>query len=1280
VLSALSQAWASWKTAPGVALLAVVAFAVGIGSATAIFTVVNGVLLRPLPYPDGERFVSLYGVNTTNPGPMMTMSVPELQDYEQQTTTFDAFGWFRAGRFRLTAPGEPRFVPGAAVTPALARQLGPPRLGQWFVDDTSAVISTSLWRRLGGGREIIGRAITLDERQYTITGVMPPAFQLPLPSFGISRGDTEVWIPFVPSPSDANRGAQRYSAYARRKPGVSLEQAKADASRVATAIAAIDTARYQNYTAGVADLREVTIEMVGAGVRAPLMILLGSAGLLLLIACANVATLLLARSVARARETAIRVALGASRRQLALRYFTEGALVSIAGAVAGVGLSAIFVGRILAAASYVVPHVDEIAIDWKVLGFSVAVAVATGVLAGLAPLWQAIRTAPNAVLTEGVRASAAAPARRLSKAFVVAEIALAFTLLTTSAILVVHMRNLERVSLGFDPDGIVAFNLTLPRGAGTSEERAERLRAEQARLMDALRQTPGVTGAAFASRLPAGVCGDTPIYVEGRPPDALAQRVCPVEATPNFFSTMRIPLRAGRPLNESDSQQRDPRAVVINEAAARAYWPERNPIGASARLSRPDNTRAVVVGVAGDVRNSGLNRPAAPEIYLPAAVVNPMNVVVRSDLPADQVIAAVRRAIRQADPTLVMENVRTIHDIVLNNLQLERLSSLVMTFFGLAALVMATLGVYGVMSYFVRQRTVELGTRMALGAVNRDLVALVLGGGLKLSLAGVAVGSLALVGIVPLLVRYLGVADFGWLPFAASTAVVGLVGTAAASVPAWRTTLLSPMAAIREQPSSVWRWTREGMQRAVRDIRQAVGGDDSGSDISPADVLTAFVDAARGADSYTGALRAVLASVCEELHVESAALIERRNDAPAEYRCLVAAGALETAAPVVAADGFLITRLRAYPLPLPFAPNELNALADWAAAHRPERLDEIRALAAAGVRLAVPLRTRNEILGVLLLGDRSFDSRLSAGASAKADALTQGKPQRAGFSAPEKQVLRACADQFALMIANARLTDRVVEQETLRRDIALASEVQRRLLPDAPPSVDGADFAAMSVPARRIGGDYYDFVELRDRALGIALADVSGKGVAAALIMSVVQASLRIISSEGDVPPPRLVARMNQFVHRSTPGSKYATFFYAQLDQQGRQLRYVNAGHNAPYLLRAGRLSTVASGPPELEQLSVGGTVVGMFPDMDYEEATVELCPGDVLLAFTDGVPEAHNPENEEFGDERLQQLLRHIAHLPANEISARLSDEMKGWIRDAEQYDDLTFIVMKVR
>jgi putative ABC transport system permease protein len=1256
VLSAFSQAWASWKTAPGVALLAVVAFAVGIGSASAIFTVINGVLLRPLPYPGSERFVSLYGSSTTAPGPFMAMSVPELHDYQQQTTSFDAFGWFRASRFRLTAPGEPQFVDGAAVTPALARQLGPPLLGQWFADDSSAVISSSLWRRLGGGRDIIGTAITLDGRTYTVTGVMPPAFRLPIATL-MGRAGTQVWIPLDPSPPNASRGSGQYFAYARRKPGVSLEQARADVRRVAAIVAATDPQRYRFYTAGADDLREAT----APSLRATLLILLGAAGLLLLIACANVATLLLARAVVRARETAIRVALGASRRQLAQSCFAEGALVSVAGAAAGVGLSLILVRYILAAASaFAVPRVDEIAVDWKVLGFSAAAAIATGVLAGLAPLWQAMRTAPNAVLSDGVRASAGAPARRLSKAFVVAEIALAFTLLTTSAILVVHLRNLGRVPLGFDTDGLVAFELTLPRRAIASEaQRAEAQRAEWARLLDALGQTPGVTGAALAKPLPgAPICGNTSLVLEGRPPDAGVQRPCVVQTTPDFFPVVRIPLRQGRLPNESDSQRKDPLSIVINEAAARAYWPGRSPIGGSARLSGPNGDRLEVIGVVGDVSNNGLTRAAVPAIYLSPRELNPMNVVVRSDLPTDQLVGALRRSMRQTDPIVVMSDVRTMNDIVRDALQLERLSSLVMTFFGLAALLMATLGIYGVVSYFVRQRTVELGTRMALGASHRDLVALVLGGGLKLSLAGLAVGSIALVGGVWLLVRYLEVAGFGWLPFAASSTVVVLVAAGAASVPAWRTTLLSPMAAIREQPPSVWRWAQPRMQRVARDLREAVGGADSGSEASPAHVLTAFVDAARSANSYSDALRAMLASVCGELHVESAALLERREGSTPEYRCLVAAGALETTAPVVAADGFLMTRLRAYPRPLPLAPNELDALAEWAAVHRRARLGEIRALAAAGVRLAVPLRTRSGILGVLLAGERL---------------------PRSDFSADEREVLRTSADQFALVIENARLTDRVVEQETLRRDIALASEVQRRLLPDAPPRADGVEFAAASVPARRIGGDYYDFVELRGHGIGIALADVSGKGVAAALIMSVVQASLRLISSEGDVPPSRLVARMNECIYRSTPASKYATFFYAQLDEP-RRLRYVNAGHNAPYLLRAASRSTAGAAPPEIEELSTGGTVVGLFPEMEYEEATVELRSGDVLLAFTDGVPEAHDPEGEEFGEERLRQLLRRTAHLPANEIGARLSDEMKNWIGDAEQYDDLTFIVMKVR
>ncbi len=1253
MLSALSQAWASWRTAPGIAVLAVIAFAIGIGSATAIFTVVSGVMLRPVPYPHGERFVAVYGASTTDPSTFYSLSIPDLQQYQEQATAFDVFGWFRTGRYNLTAPGEPQFVPGAAVTPSLARELGPPVLGQWFTDDSGAVISTSLWQRLGGRRDIIGSAITMDDRRYTVTGVMPASFQMPIAGTAMTAGETEAWISLDPKPSNPNPGSRAYFAYARRKPGVSLDQALADAKRVAANIARADPPGHPFFTARVSALRQSTL----TNLEATLMSLLAGAGLLLLIACANVATLLLARSVVRARETAIRVALGASRGQLALRYFAEGALVSVAGAAAGVALSAIFVRQIVVVASEFVPRAGDITIDWRVLGFSVAIAIGTGVLAGLAPLWQALRTPPHAVLTEGVRASSAAPARRLSKAFVIAQIALAFALLTSSAILVVHLRNLGHVSLGFDSNNLLTFEVTLPR-TGTPDGR----RAEQARLLEGLRQTPRVTNAAFVNSLPIGPgCFGTSINLDGEPPGTPVHRVCIVLATPDFIATMRIPLRAGRVLTTSDDDRKDLLPMMVNEAAVRALWRGRNPIGARGRFSGANGDRFEVIGVMGDVRNNGLNKSPEPQVYFSANVMasNQMTAIVRSDVPTDQLIASMRRSLRKINPTLALNDFATMSAVVGGTLQLERLSSIVMTFFGLAALLMATLGIYGVMSYFVRQRTVELGTRMALGAVNRDLVALVLGGGLRLSFAGMALGAVALAGSVWVLARALDIADISWVPILSSTAVVALVATAAASVPAWRTTLLSPMVAMREQPPSVWRWARQRMQHTVREIRHAVGADVRVPDVSAGDVLTAFVDAARSADSYSEVLHAVLAGVCEGLRIDTAALLDRRDGSPAHYRSIVAVGRLEVAAPVIAADGFLITRLQRYRSSLPFAPNELAALADWAAEHRTDRLEEIRALAVAGVRLAVPLRTRNEILGVLLLGEG---------------------PHRSEFSAHEKQVLDVAADQFALMIENARLTDRVVEQETLRRDIALASDVQRRLLPEAPPRAAHADFAAASVPARRVGGDYYDFIELPAGGIGIALADVSGKGVAAALIMSVVQASLRIISSEGDVPLPRLVARMNQFVYRSTPGSKYATFFYAQLDESCRQLRYVNAGHNPPFLLRAGRQSTADPALAEIDELSVGGTVVGMFPEMDYDEATIELRQGDVLLVFTDGVPEAHDSENEEFGEERLQQLLRQVAHLTAGEISATISAEMKRWIGKAEQYDDLTFIVMKVR
>jgi serine phosphatase RsbU (regulator of sigma subunit) len=517
---------------------------------------------------------------------------------------------------------------------------------------------------------------------------------------------------------------------------------------------------------------------------------------------------------------------------------------------------------------------------------------------------------------------------------------------------------------------------------------------------------------------------------------------------------------------------------------------------------------------------------------------------------------------------------------------------------------------------------------MALGAERRDVFRLVIGGGMKMAAYGVGLGGVAVVAAIWLLMRAYGIHDLEPRSFVYSTVLVAAVASLASSFPAWRAMLLSPMVAIRNEPGSMWQSTQRGIRQAVSHL---VSRGEPAADISEEALVTGLIEATRHAESFPAALNIALATLREKIGAESAQLVESDSGQ---------------------ASGFLLNRFRSYSWPLPFGESDLDTWLRWAAEHRPQYVAEIEQLMERRTRLAVALRTRKEILGVLLLGPP----------------LAQAE-----YSAVQKRVLRNSAQQFALLIENARLTDRVVEQEKLRRDLALAAEVQRRLLPDRPPGTAAVGIAAVSVPARTVGGDYYDFLEMDGHRIGIALADIAGKGVAAALIMSVVQASLRIISAEGNISLPELAAKMNRFLYRSTRSNSYATFFYAQVDERSRQLRYVNAGHNPPYLLRFADHS-----PAEIEELSTGGTIIGMFPQANYEEATVNLRAGDVLVVFTDGVTEALNPREEEFGEERLRELLRRVAHLPVDEMSSRISQELRDWIDDAAQYDDLTFIVMK--
>lgn len=1240
----LSQSWRSWKTSKGIALLAILALVIGIGCVSAIFTAVDAVLLKPLPYSNGARWVALFGgsplENERERFSAMTFS--EALDYQARSRSFDAFGWYTiGGDYNLSSPGMPRHISGAEVTTALLNNLGVSpvrgRLFQKWDGTRAALLSQKLWTELGSHPDLIGKPVVLNGAAYTVVGVMPAWFRFPIVAVAGADAQNDVWLPMQPPVSEgAKHGVAMYAAYGRLKPGVTVEQARADVKRVAAGIAKDDPANHQTYTAVLFSLRD----FVGREIRPTLLLLFGAAGLLLLITCGNVAGLLLTRSVGRARETAIRVALGGGRRELALQFFFEGLMVALPAAVFAVLASIALVKAILSIAAAYIPRADEVSVNWSVVLFAIGVACLAAILSSLAPLWQAVRTQPNEVLSDGLRASAGARSRKLSRSLVVSEIALAFTLLSVGALLMSQLERLNHTSPGFDPDHLLTFQLNV-----SDQQRAgdDRLPAYQNRLLEAFKSIPGVREVAVSNQVPmAGCCLGTSLFPEGQAiPSGLDPSVSLMSVSPGYFLTLRIPLRRGRLLNAHDTNEALI-PIVIDESAAKRFWPNANPLGAVAHLGQTNGSRAQVIGIVADIRNDGLGQITRPEIYLLNALApsNPMQFLIRSNLSEAALAPLIRRKLHEIDPAQPIYGMQSLNHIISDSLGFQRLSSLIVGFFAGAALLMASLGVFGVTAYSVRQRRVEIGTRMALGATTRHLLRLIVGSGVSMAVYGLVLGGATVVLASLAVMRYFNIHEVTPLPYLYSVAIVGAVAMLASFFPAWQATLLSPMLAIRDQSDSLWAVTRRGVEQAL-----AVS---LGFDSAPATdalVTTDLMEASRRAGSFSEVRHIALATVQEKLRAKSVLLLEGLPGQP--FRCVAA---IPDAACAIPFSGFLLARLRSYGSPLSFSPGDLAASLHWASTEKPEQIEEIQTLTRVGLTLAAALRLRDEILGVLLVGPPA------------------GRDE---YSAADRGLLRRYAEQFALMAENARLTERVVEQEKVRRDVALAAEVQQRLLPQVPPESAGSSLAAFTMPVRTVGGDYYDFLNLGPNRLGIALADVAGKGVAAALIMAVIHASLRIIASEKDISPPELAARMNSFLHRSTGSSSYATFFYAQLDGANRQLRYVNAGHNPPFLVRR---------DGAIEELATGGTIIGMFAFAAYEEAVVDVKPGDVLLIFTDGVTEALNAAEEEFGEDRLKALIRRLAPFSINEIRSRLAEEIRSWIGDAPQHDDLTFVVMKVK
>ncbi len=596
----------------------------------------------------------------------------------------------------------------------------------------------------------------------------------------------------------------------------------------------------------------------------------------------------------------------------------------------------------------------------------------------------------------------------------------------------------------------------------------------------------------------------------------------------------------------------------------------------------------------------------------------------------------------------------TLDQVVVGSLALQRVAMTLTGLFAIAALLMAALGAYGVMSYSVRQRTVEFGTRMALGAVGRDLVALVFGGGLRIAAAGILLGALTVIVVARWLAPVLELPRMGPAPLASAVVMIGGLALLASLVPAWRASQLMPMLALRNDTGplrgaskrqlrmlSIWR-------RLSRRV-SSIGSAKSDRELPSAGL---FVEAARAASSTTEALQFALSALANKLGAAWVMLLE--NVDGKRVRVLRVSADGEVTHSELPASGFFVNRLQYHDGALPISTADLNSWLNWASEYRQWHVPEIEALRDAGARLAIGLRTQKTVSGVLVLG-----------APAGGDAYTNA----------ERQALRESASQLALMLENTRLTTRIVEQEVLRRDLALAAEVQRRLLPEAPPEARVVSLAAFTAAARNVAGDYYDFMRAGDHYLGVALADVSGKGVAAALIMSVVQASLRLIASDDRVPPRVLAARMNDLLYRSTRSNSYATLFFTRVDEWTKEMEYVNAGHNPPYLVRP----APDGGAPTITELHTGGMVLGLFPDIEYEQAPVALQSDDVLFIYSDGVTESLSIDDIEFGEERLRGLLVAHHHLPAQALADVVADALRSWAAGATPHDDVTFVVMRV-
>jgi predicted permease len=788
---------------PGFTAIAALTLALGIGATTAIFSAVHAVVLRPFPYVDPDRVMYVSDTWRDEPG---DVSAGNFNDYRKRSTAFAAMSAIQYSSFNLADGDRPERVIGARVSHGFFDVFhAPPMLGRVFRAEEDlpgseqvVILSHRLWRdRFAGDARIVGTPIRMSGTVYTVVGVMPADFDL--------TADSEaLWVPAAFTPERLAEHDDHYlTVYGLLAPGISRDQAQSQLAKIAR-----DLATELPLTNSQSGVRvQSFVDIVVGDYRPRLYILLGAVAFVLLIACSNVANLLLARGVGRSKEIAIRTALGAGRARIVRQLLTESLMLAVIGGVLGLMLAHWGIALLVAGAPTGIPRLEQARLDGPVLGFAMMVACASALIFGLVPALRTARPDLQSTLKEGGRTDAGAPRDRMRSGLVIAEVALALTLLVGAGLLIRSAIHLQNVQLGFDPSGVLSARLALPAGQYASAESAERA---YRRIIDELERVPLVEAAAASSQAPLGPGGNSNgLIPEGKPiamESAIDSRLRII--TPRYLETLRIPLRSGRAFTDRDIAGAT-RVMLVNETLARLAFPGENPLGkrlACCEGAPDDPSWKTIVGVVADTRWRGPSVEPTPEFYLPMAQIpavawdwtqRVMTVVARTSGDPAQLATVMRGAVATVDPALPVYDIATMDERLGRSLAQSRFNTFLLTALGGIGLLLAVVGLYGVLAYLVTQRSHEIGIRMALGATARDVLVLVARQGMVLVVAGIALGIVAAIAATRLLRELLfGVTATDPATFVAVAAVLAIAGVLASIIPARRATRVDPTRAL----------------------------------------------------------------------------------------------------------------------------------------------------------------------------------------------------------------------------------------------------------------------------------------------------------------------------------------------------------------------------------------------------------------------------------------------------------------------------------------------------